>query len=191
METTKTANELRNIETLFQNLSSKDDKTRYPSFMELLKRTDTKVEWPYLAWHELVEKLSSPNSFQRSIGFMLLMNLYKSDTEKRLHSIVPQLLSMLNDEKLITARQCLQTIWKIGLENDSIQVRIMDALENTFYENPHVSKNPKLIKSDIIGSLNQLYQSSKKQSIRSLIIKLIDSELDEKLKKELKKHADL
>lgn len=63
-------NEIKNIDRLFVDLQSKDNKTRFDAFQTLLQITENKIEWVYDKWFDLIEKLNSENSFQRSIGLM-------------------------------------------------------------------------------------------------------------------------
>jgi hypothetical protein len=175
------------IDKLFADLESKDDKVRYPAFKELLSLSEEKVNWIYDKWFELTGKLKSDNSYQRSIGLMLLANLAKSDSENRLGTILDMYLEFFEDEKFITSRQCIQNVWKIAIANEKNRERIVKELQKTYYENINHHKHSNLIKQDIIGSLNMISQQTKDEEIRKKIVELIDSELDEKLIKTLRK----
>jgi hypothetical protein len=178
---------MTDIDNLFESLNSKDDKIRYPAFLELQKLTEEKVEWVYDQWYQLIEKLSSENSFQRSIGFILLANLAKSDTDHRIEGIINGLLRCTDDEKFITSRQVIQNLWKVGICSPSIQAKVAGQLEKAWTENPHLKTHANLIKMDIISSLWNLSKLTGNKDIERMITSLIGSETDETLIKKLKK----
>jgi hypothetical protein len=179
------------IDQLFESLSSKDDKIRYPAFLELQKLTEEKVEWIYDKWYLLIEKLSSENSFQRSIGFILLANLAKSDKDHRIEGILNDLLRCTDDEKFITSRQVILNLWKVGICSLSIQAKVVAHLEKAWTENPHLKTHANLIKMDIISSLWNLSKLAGNKDIERTITSLIGSETDENLIKKLKKIKSL
>jgi hypothetical protein len=175
------------IDILFNDLDSKDDKIRYPAFKKLQEITEQPVGWIYDKWYLLVDKLSSNNSYQRTIGFMLLANLCKSDTQHRTGCILNNLLNVTEDEKFITARQAFQNIWKIAVIDPSFENTITKYLEKSWVENIHLKNHPNLIKQDIIFSLWNIYKAKNNKSVNDLITHLIVSENDEKFIKALKK----
>lgn len=100
----------RDIQKHIENLDSTDDKIRLNALQNLLKVTESKVDWVYDVWDHLLEKLDNENSYQRSIGIMLLCNLAKSDVENHLADSLDRLFVHTKDEKFITSRQCIQNI---------------------------------------------------------------------------------
>jgi len=99
------------IEKLVALLNEKNDEIRYASFLALQKRSQNHDDlYPY--WDTFVEKMSDNNSYQRSIGIMLLAENIKWDKENRLEKIIEDYLSHCNDEKFITSRQTIQSISK-------------------------------------------------------------------------------
>jgi hypothetical protein len=107
-----------NFQELYQKLVSKDDKMRMKSVETILVLTDQQVDWMYDAWDFLVEMLDHENSFQRSIAINVLCNLAKSDKDNRPGGMLDRLLLHTKDEKFITSRQSLQSIWKIAITNE-------------------------------------------------------------------------
>lgn len=175
------------IDKLFIDLESKNGKIRYNALQELIKMSDTKVTWIYYKWFILLKKLSSDNSYQRSIGLMLLANLAKSDNENRIGEIIDKYIVFFNDEKFITSRQCIQNVWKIAITNEYNCSRIIKELENTYFENIYLKTHGNLIKEDVIFSLFQVYKYSNDILILNKINELIENETDIKLIKTLKK----
>lgn len=180
----KTLDELK---TLFADLRSSNDKVRYPAFKELSNETEKEVLWVYEWWYELEEKLKSENSFQRTIGLTLLANLAKSDKENRIGRILDDYLDFFEDEKFITSRLCIQNVWKIAVIHSANRSKIVERLQKTYYDNIHHSTHSNLIKQDAIASLFAISKDSGDEKLLGRINNFIDSELDEKLKKNLKK----
>ena len=175
------------IDKLFEDLESKDNKIRFEAFQELIRLTENKVNWIYDKWFVLLDKLSSNNSFQRSIGLMLIANLAKSDQENRVGAILADYLNSFDDEKFITSRQCIQNVWKIAICNKSNCSRILVELEKTYFENIHLKTHGNLIKEDVVFSLCQISKHTSDKAILDKANELIDNEIDPKLVKSLKK----
>ncbi len=95
------------VEALVGGLSEKDDNKRYKTFRKLQALSQASdCVYPY--WEQLEVKLSDPNSYQRSIGLMLLSENVRWDRDKRFKRTIKKYLAACNDDKFITARQCLQ-----------------------------------------------------------------------------------
>jgi hypothetical protein len=176
---------MEQIDELFTRLESKDGKLRYNALQELISITDQPVEWVYDKWFVLEDKLSSDNSYQRSIGFMLLANLSKSDYDNRISRLIPKITGMFGDEKFITSRQCIQNVWKIALNNKVNCNFIVNELSKTYFENIHLKEHGNLIKADVIFSLCQISKHTDEPAYDKAI-ELIESENDDKLIKSLK-----
>lgn len=109
------------IAQLVEWLSLKDDKIRYQAFL-LLQNRALSFDDVYPYWDIFQKKLKSDNSYQRSIGLMLIAKNVKWDTENRMEDAIDEYLEFLNDEKPITIRQGIQSLGKIvpykpGLNN--------------------------------------------------------------------------
>jgi hypothetical protein len=97
---------------LVQWLNEKDDKIRYKALQLLQVRSQISDD-VFLYWQTFTEKLKSDNSYQRSIGLMLIAENAKWDMDDRMESTIDSYLSLLADEKPITIRQCIQALPKI------------------------------------------------------------------------------
>jgi len=175
------------LDSLFVCLESKNNTTRYKAFQTLLNETEKKISWIYDKWDILVKKLTDENSFQRSIGVMLLANLAKSDTEKKFNLLIEDYLLRIHDEKFITARQCIQNTWKIAVENKAWCRKVITALEHSYYENVHNKTHANLIKLDVLASLNEIFRQTGDKKINVQILSFIEEENDTKIKKQLQK----
>lgn len=97
------------IHLLVGLLSEKDNELRYQALLLLQNRSSLANDvYPY--WDQFREKLKSPNSYQRSIGLMLIAFNTRWDTENKMEATIDDYLALLNDEKPITVRQCIQAL---------------------------------------------------------------------------------
>lgn len=165
-----------------EELGSTDDKIRLNALQALLKETETKVDWVYEVWDQMLEKLEDGNSYQRSIGVMMLCNLAKSDTEDRLGSVLDRLLIHTRDEKFITSRQCIQNIWKVATTNRTNREKVLQHLEKRFVECAD-EKHYNLLRQDAIQTMISLDKFDGKDGLLTRIQALITKESDAKSRK--------
>jgi hypothetical protein len=100
------------IEKLVSWLIEKDDNFRYKCFLLLQARSEKYAD-AYPFWDVFVGKLNSDNSYQRSLGLMLIAENVRWDCSGKFDAIVDLYLSFCADEKPITVRQCIQSLCKI------------------------------------------------------------------------------
>lgn len=169
---------------LVEWLNLKDDKIRYQSFL-LVKNRSSFCDDVYPYWDVFQSKLRSDNSYQRSIGLMLIAENVKWDAENRMDGIIDEYLMLLNDEKPITIRQCIQSLEKIvsakPMLNDIIASRLVSfdimAVKETMR---------KSILLDILNVLLIIRQELKRDEIESFILNALSGEiLDKKSKKQI------
>lgn len=164
------------------NIRSADPQLQNKAYTDLLQTTTAPVDWAYEAWDELMAGLRDKDNHVRSISAQILANLACSDPENRIAQDFDALLAVTRDEKFVTARHCLQSIWKVGLAGLPQREMTVAALERRFYECV-VEKNFTLIRYDIIQDLRNLYDQVKDESIRQMALALIETESDPKYKK--------
>jgi hypothetical protein len=181
MEKENTMN--RDIRKHIDDLSSTDDKVRLNALQTLLKLTEVRVEWVYEVWDLLLEKLGSENSYQRSIGILLLCNLAKSDGEDRLGSCLDRILAHTRDEKFITSRQCIQNIWKVAATTRTNREKVLKNLEKRFMECEN-EKHYNLFRQDIVQAMLSLYGQIREDAILTKTRALIACEDNIKYRKQ-------
>ena len=172
----------KNIRKHIDDLAAANDKIRLDALQALLKMTDVKVNWIYEVWSDLLEKLEHENSYQRSIGILLLCNLAKSDTEDRSKSALDCLLVHTRDEKFITSRQCLQNIWKVAAANKANREKVLTHLEKRFDQCAN-EKHYNLLRQDIIQSMLSLARFEGDNGLLPRVQALITKESDPKNRK--------
>jgi hypothetical protein len=172
----------KSIRKQFDNLASTDDKIRLEALQSLLRLTESKVDWVYEVWDPLLEKLDHENSYQRSIGILLLCDLAKSDTRDCLEPVLDRLLSHTRDEKFITSRQCIQNIWKAAATNPANREKVLKHLEARFV-GCDGEKHYNLLRQDIIQSMTALNRFEGGNGLLPRIQALILQEPDPKNRK--------
>ena len=175
------------IRTHVDNIRSPYKEQQNKSYSALLEATDKPVDWGYEIWDEILDGLTHKDNHVRAISAQVLANLAKSDQKNRMLKDFDQLLEVTKDERFVTARHCLQSLWKIGVAGLKHQKIYMDGLERRFKECIN-EKNWSLIRYDILQSMRNVYDEVKDETIREKALELIDSEQDLKYQK---KYASL
>lgn len=166
----------------FENLQSEDKDVRYEAFIQIMAATEEKVDWAYEVWDDLLKDLAHPNNHRRAIAAQVLCNLSKSDPENRMLDDFSALLALTKDKRFVTARHCLQSLWKVGIVDDEHKEMVVKNLESRF-EDCVNEKNTTLIRYDIIEGLRKLYDEVKDEDIKNKALDLIETEEDPKYQK--------
>jgi hypothetical protein len=172
----------RKLRTQLDHLKSQDRDLQNKAYFHILKVTDKPVNWAYEVWDEMLEGLSHEDNHVRSISAQILSNLAKSDPKNRMLKDFDLVLAVTKDEKFVTARHCLQSLWKVGVAGKKQQKVYMDGLERRFRECTR-ERNCTLIRYDICQSLRNVYAETSDERIREKAIELIATEKDEKYRK--------
>ena len=163
--------------TALSNLQSGNLELQNKAFYDLIKETAKPVDWAYEVWDELVETLRHKDNRSRSIAAQVLCNLAKSDPKKRMLKDFDALLAVTKDERFVTARHCLQSLWKLGVAGKGRRKKLVAGLAGRFKE-CITEKNGTLIRYDIIQGLRKLYDEVKDETIRQKALELIETEDD-------------
>ncbi|WP_078429617.1 hypothetical protein [Alkalihalobacterium alkalinitrilicum] len=172
----------KRIETQLNNLQAKDKNVRYEAFMDILSVTEEKVDWAYEIWEQFARDLSDSDPHRRAVAAQILCRLAKSDPENRLKTDFPKILAVTKDEKFVTARHSLQSLWHIALAGAEQQEMVIQSLAARFHDCTS-EKNYTLIRFDIIQSLKNLYEKRQDEEIKEIALELINIEEDPKYKK--------
>jgi len=164
------------------NLRSEERELQNQAFFYILEATEKPVDWAYEVWDELVEGLYHKDNHVRAISAQCLCNLAKSDPENRMQKDFPALMAVTKDERFVTARHCLQSIWKVGASGKKMQKAVVEAFAERFRDCA-TEKNCTLIRYDIIQGLKNLYDEIKDEKIKEKALELIETEEDLKYRK--------
>jgi hypothetical protein len=168
--------------TSLENLQSSGKDRQDTAFAALMKATEQPVDWAYDVWDALVKLLTDKDNRRRAIAAQVLCNLAKSDPKKKMQKALPALLVVTKDERFVTARHCLQSLWKVGVVSKELQKQLLAGLGLRF-EECAAEKNCTLIRYDIIVVLRQLFDQTKDENIRQTAQAWIATEPDLKYRK--------
>ena len=172
----------KTIRSHINNIRSSDGNAQNNAYNYILEKTDQPVDWAYEVWDDLLEGLHHKDNHTRAISAQVLSNLAKSDPKNRILKDFDKLLEVTKDERFVTARHCLQSLWKVGIAGKKQQKVYMNGLERRFKECID-EKNCTLIRYDILQSMRKVYDSVQDERIREKALELIESEEDVKYRK--------
>ncbi len=159
-----------------------DRELQNEGYFHILKATDKPVDWAYEAWDEIVKNLGHADNHNRAIAAQVLCNLAKSDPQERILKDFKKLLNVTRDEKFVTARHCMQALWKIAVAGQKQQKLWMQGLAGRFSECIK-EKNCTLIRYDILQSFRNVYDAVGDEKIKTKALQLIETEGDVKYQK--------
>jgi len=168
--------------THLDNIHSKDKELQNKAFFYILNTTEKPVDWAYDVWDEMMTGLRNGDNHVRAIAAQVLCNLAKSDPKKRIIKDFDNLLEVTKDERFVTARHCMQALWKVGAAGKEQQKIYMEGLERRFKE-CITEKNCTLIRYDILQSMRNVYDVAKDEKIKAKALELIETEEDLKYRK--------
>jgi len=167
---------------LLGSLRSPDPDQQNYAFQSLLKATDSPVDWAYEVWDDLLRTLAAGGNRQRSIAAQVLSNLAKSDSQQRMLKDLSALLKVTKDERFVTARHCLQSLWKVGVAGEAQRKALSKGLADRFKE-CKAEKNCALIRYDILVVLRRVFELVNDEEIRLTAEHLLATEKDLKYRK--------
>jgi hypothetical protein len=163
----------------FDDLWSSDRARQNAAYTRVLQLSDAPVGWAYEVWDEVVGNLASRDNHDRAIAAQVLANLAKSDPDARLLTDFPALLAVTRDERFVTARHALQSLWKVGVAGERQRAMLVDALADR-YRSAATEKNGTLVRYDILECLRKVYDDVGDEAIRATALELIATEDDAK-----------
>jgi hypothetical protein len=170
------------IAKLVDWLSLKDDKLRYRAFL-LLKEKSRMDSHVYPYWDILQLKLQSENSYQRSLGVMLIAENVQWDTAGKMQNTLSEYLQVLQDPKPVTIRQCIQSLGLMVQRQSQYAKTIAEALLK--YDMMSVRESMrKLILTDIY-TLIKIQRLEKNERISSFITTALTGEILDKKSKQV------
>ena len=172
----------KTIRTHIDNIRSENGEIQNKAYFYILEKTDKPVSWAYEVWDEMIDGLADKDNHVRAISAQVLSNLAKSDPKNRMLKDFDKLLAVTKDERFVTARHCMQALWKVGVAGKKQQKVYMDGLEQRFNECID-EKNCTLIRYDVLQSMRNVYDSVKDEKIKDKALELIETEKDLKYRK--------
>ena len=163
-------------------LGEKNNDIRYAAFLTLANRCATHDDvYPY--WDVLAQKLTHENSYQRSIGVMLLAENIRWDTQNRLDGILTAYMARFRDEKFITARQAIASLASWLPKRPDKYPPVLEELTSIPVEELPPTQR-KLILLDILQLLLLMQAVAPREEAAAYIFRALDSSLLNKKEKE-------
>ena len=145
-----------NIEEKINLLYGKDQQKAYKIFQELIALSE-KTNELYPFFDRFVEMMEHPNNaYIRTRGIRLIAYQAKWDQENKIEAVIHQWLTHIEDEKPITARQCIKDTVIIDRYKPELSSMIIDALET--YHNIYQDSMQSLIDKDRQKAIRQIKQ---------------------------------
>ena len=173
------------IQALFEARDSGDEDVSYEALQQLFAMTEEPVDWAYDVWDDLVADLTHGDNHKRSFSAQMLTRLAISDPEGRMLRDFPAVAAVMRDERFVTARHAMQSLWRAGLAGEDRTALVVAALETRFQDCTN-EKNAALIRTDVIAALGHLGKATGGEEIEARAEALIASETDEKERKKQK-----
>lgn len=180
------ADDLPRLVTL---LNEQDDILRYPALL-LLKCRSQSADDVYPFFDVFASKLKSDNSYQRSIGLMLMAENARWDRQGKLDAAINDFLRCVDDEKSITARQCIQALGQVV----PYKKNLLGCIAQTLMQVDINALKPtmkKLILMDILHVLLQIRRQKPSNDLDAYIFEALSGGvLDDKSKKQISREIN-
>jgi len=173
------------IQALFEARDSGDEDASHEALQRLFAMTEEPVDWAYDVWEDLVNDLTHEDNHKRSFSAQMLTRLAISDPEGRMLRDFPAVAAVMRDERFVTARHTMQSLWRVGLAGEDRAALVVAALETRFHDCAD-EKNATLIRTDAIAALARLAKATGGKEIEARADALIASETNEKERKKQK-----
>jgi HEAT repeat protein len=171
------------IRARLNDVRSDDKDAQNSAYSALMETTEVAVDWAYEAWDELVAMLRHESNRVRAIASQVLCNLSRSDPDRRILRDLPALLQVTRDERFVTARHCLQSLWKVGAAGPEQRRAVVEGLAGRFRECGD-EKNCTLIRFDIVQALRNIHDAAPDDaSVRRTAHELMELETDPRYRK--------
>jgi hypothetical protein len=142
------------IDFLVACLARKEDDPRYRALL-LLQSRSVSTPYVYRYWDVFRDKLRSDNSYQRSIGMLLLAANARWDEGGRCTEALDDMTKLLGDEKPVTIRQCVGALEAVALAVPEVRAKICARLMATDLSAVRETMR-KLVLKDIVHALTAL-----------------------------------
>jgi hypothetical protein len=174
------------IADLVSHLDDKTDATRYRALLLLTARSE---KYPDVLphWPRFRQKLTDGNSYQRSIGILMIAANARWAEAGAALECLPDCLRLIEDEKPITARQAIQSLGRIAQDVSDLAPRIAEALMGLDLLSVRETMR-KLLLTDVCNALLLLIDDARlRDPVREFLMNALSGDiLDKAAKKELR-----
>lgn len=155
------------VAKLVQWLNETTEEIRYKAFLLLKSRSAVAGDvYPY--WDEFTAKITSNNSFFRTIGLVMMAANARWDTAGRMEKWLSTYLSFCDDEKPMVVRLCIQSLAQVVPYKPYMYEQIIDKLLSIDLSKRKDTQQ-KLLLQDILGILIMVNKIKPDERIQSYI----------------------
>jgi len=145
---------IMNISLLVSGLYNRDDRIAYQCLKQLEEASEHSAGvYPFIG--DFIDMLGHEHSYIRTRGLILIAANAKWDRDFRIDEIIDRFLKHIQDEKPITARQCIRALPKIAAHKPELKQDIVAALRRADTSVYAESMQP-LVQKDIAAALKEI-----------------------------------
>ena len=171
----------------FDDLWGTDRGRQNVAFESTMDAVGGPVPWAHEVWDDVVVNLTHRDNHNRAIAAQVLCGLAAHDTTDRILGDLPALVEVTRDERFVTARHALKSLWRVGLAGEAQRRAVVAALDARYRECA-TEKNGTLIRHDVVESLRELHDAVADPAVEATARELIALEDDLKYRKKYAKH---
>lgn len=175
------------VPSMFADLWTADRERQNAAYTSMMAATAAPVPWAPDVWDTVVANLTHPDNHNRAIAAQILCNLAAHEPTGRILDHLVVLVDVTRDKRFVTARHCLQSLWKVGTAGEVQRRAIVAALRQRYVECAP-EKNATLIRNDIVVGLRHLYDATGDPTVEATARTLIDQETDLKYRRKYAAH---
>lgn len=172
----------KTLQMHLNNLWTTDRDAQNAAYAFVMKAAEQPVDWAYQVWDAVVANLAHADNHNRAIAGQLLSRLAISDPDRRILKDFKALLNVTRDDRFVTARHVLQSIWRVGLAGDEQRALLLKGLK-TRYDECAEEKNGALTRYDIHVTMRALHDAVADETIKTSALAWIELETDSKNRK--------
>lgn len=158
----------------YPDLWVKDRTRQNAAYHTMLTATSEPVDWGAAVWDDTVARLGDGDNHNRSIAAQLLCHLAVAEPDRAVQA-VPDLVEVTRDKRFVTARHCLQALWRVAAGGQAPRDAVLDALVDRFRDCGN-EKNATLIRADIVEALGRIDAMAPNEQLKQRTLQLIDTE---------------
>lgn len=168
------------IQDALRRLDSGDRSVHGEDFALLQQATAQPVAWADAAWKLAAPLLRHRDNRVRSIAGQFLTALAAAGASpETVLGGLDALVSVTRDDRFVTARHVLSSLWKIGLQDGEVRHRLLAKLTQRG-RSAVDEKNAALVRYDVVCCLRRLFDEIGDEAVRSEAAALIADEPDTK-----------
>ena len=113
---------------MLEALQDRDDKKAY-AFSKEIRENSAASDVYYSYFEDFASLLTAKSSYVRSRGFALCCAQARWDTEGKLETSLPAMVTLLYDEKPTVVRQCLAALHEVVLFRPELSGKLCEAVK--------------------------------------------------------------